>query len=73
MSNRIVKPTHLYKHLLRCIQQLPPESQAHYKHHVKQGFNSHSDETDDERIKQIVQRAVEDAAWVLQKYSEKKS
>ena len=32
-----------------------------------QGFEQHSDETDPERIRQIISRSVEDAAWVVKK------
>ena len=32
-----------------------------------QGFKSHSDEDDPERIKQIMERAIEDAEWVILK------
>jgi len=64
-------PLSLYKHLLRCCQQLPAEAQSYYKHYVKQGYNSHSDEIDQERIQQIIERAEEDAKWVLQKYAKK--
>ncbi|RUS85621.1 hypothetical protein EGW08_006633 [Elysia chlorotica] len=67
----IKSPASLYKHLLRCVQRLPPETQDHYKHHVRQGFKSHSDEDDPERIKQITERAMQDAEWVILKYSEK--
>jgi len=68
----ISRPLQLYKHLLRSVQKLPPEAQAYYKHYVKQGFNSHEDESDPERVKQIIDKAVEDASWVVQKYADKK-
>ena len=34
---------------------------------VRQGFNSHKDETDPERIEQIMSRAAEDAEWIVKK------
>lgn len=71
--SKITTPLQLYKHLLRCIQKLPPEAQSYYKHHVKQGYNSHSDEIDQERIEQIIERAQEDAQWILKKYAAKQS
>jgi len=71
--SKITGPISLYKHLLRCIRQLPPEAQSYYKHHVKQAYNSHSDENDQERIQQIIERAVDDSSWVLEKYSNKKN
>lgn len=32
-----------------------------------QGYNSHSDEDDPERIQMIIQRAITDADWILDK------
>ncbi|XP_022096326.1 LYR motif-containing protein 9-like [Acanthaster planci] len=63
----------LYKHLLRACQKLPTEAQSHYRHHVRQGFNSHADESDPNRIQQIITRALQDAEWVLNKYADKSS
>jgi hypothetical protein len=60
-------PVGLYRHLLRVIALLPKESQAYYKHHVRQGFKSHADEDDPQRIQQIISRAIEDAKWIAQK------
>ena len=34
---------------------------------VLKEFASHSDETDPERIEQIIRRALQDAEWVVQK------
>ena len=36
---------------------------------VLQSFSSHSDETDPERIKQIMFRALEDMEWLVKKVS----
>ena len=60
-------PVTLYRHLLRIVALLPKESQAYYKHHIRQGFKSHADEDDPERIQQIISRAMEDAKWIAQK------
>ncbi|KAK8381006.1 hypothetical protein O3P69_008138 [Scylla paramamosain] len=40
-------------------------------HRDKKGFIQHSDETDPERVKQIIARALEDGKWIVKKYSEK--
>jgi len=37
--------------------------------HRVQSFITHSDETDPDRIQQIIDRAVEDADWVVKKVS----
>ncbi|XP_059186588.1 LYR motif-containing protein 9 [Centropristis striata] len=66
-------PVQLYRHLLRCCRQLPsPAMQQHYRHAIRQGYNSHSDEDDQERIQMIIQRAIIDAEWILDKYTKKK-
>uniref|UniRef100_A0A8C9W6P9 LYR motif-containing protein 9 n=1 Tax=Scleropages formosus TaxID=113540 RepID=A0A8C9W6P9_SCLFO len=61
-------PAHLYRYLLRCCKLLPTAAmEQHYRHAVRQGFNSHSDEDDPERIQQIIKRAIDDADWILEK------
>ena len=61
----------LYKFLLRECKKLPKNAQDHYRYHVRQGFEQHAEETDPERIRQIIQRAIEDGKWVIAKYSKK--
>ncbi|XP_068173495.1 LYR motif-containing protein 9 [Antennarius striatus] len=62
-------PVQLYRYLLRCCRQLPtPAMQKHYRHAIRQSFNSHSDEDNPERIQMIIQRALGDAEWILDKY-----
>ncbi|KAM4567169.1 LYR motif-containing protein 9 [Odontesthes bonariensis] len=69
----IQTPVQLYRYLLRCCRQLPsPAMQQHYRHAIRQGYNSHSDENDPERIQMMIQRAVADAGWILDKYTKKK-
>eukprot|EP00057_Strongylocentrotus_purpuratus_P003500 XP_003726785.1 PREDICTED: LYR motif-containing protein 9 [Strongylocentrotus purpuratus] len=59
----------LYRYLMRTCEDLPEKPmQVHYKHYVRQGFHSHSDETDTERLKQIIDKAIEDSKWILEKY-----
>lgn len=66
-------PVQLYRLLLRCCRQLPTAAmQQHYRHAIRQGYVSHSDEDDPERIQMMIQRAVADAGWVLDKYNKKK-
>ncbi|XP_018556966.1 LYR motif-containing protein 9 isoform X1 [Lates calcarifer] len=64
----IQTPVQLYRYLLRCCRQLPTTTmQQHYRHAIRQGYNSHSDEDDPERIQMIIQRAIADADWILDK------
>uniref|UniRef100_A0A3P9GZ13 LYR motif-containing protein 9 n=1 Tax=Oryzias latipes TaxID=8090 RepID=A0A3P9GZ13_ORYLA len=58
----------LYRYLLRCCRQLPSAAmQQHYRHAIRQSYNSHSDEKDPERILLMINRAVADADWILEK------
>lgn len=69
----ISTPLYLYRHLIRRVKSLPSGVQDHYKHYIRQGFNSHADEKDPERIQQIIDRALQDAEWIIKKYSQKTS
>lgn len=62
-------PKQLYKFLLRECEKLPKEAQGFYKHSVKQSFKQHLIEPDEERIQQIMKKAVHDAEWIIKKYS----
>ncbi|XP_058268921.1 LYR motif-containing protein 9 [Hemibagrus wyckioides] len=65
-------PVQLYRYLLRCCRLLPSAAmQTHYRHTVRQSYNSHADEDDPERIRMIIQRAITDADWILNKYIKK--
>lgn len=37
-----------------------------------QSYKQHADESDPERIKEIIDRALEDAAWITEKYKNAK-
>lgn len=70
IAKSFTKPTSLYRHLLRECRQLPDNVQDYYKHYWRQQFNSHSDETDPERIQAIMDQAVKDMEWIRNKVSE---
>lgn len=59
----------LYKYLLRECKKLPADAGEFYKHSIKQSYKQHILETDPQRIKQIIERALEDASWVMKKYA----
>lgn len=73
MIRDIKTPVQLYRHLCRRVKELPPPVQDYYKHHIRQGFKTHSDETDPSRVQQIILRALDDAEWVVKKYSQQDS
>ncbi|XP_063061309.1 LYR motif-containing protein 9 [Engraulis encrasicolus] len=66
-------PVQLYRYLLRCCKLLPSTAmQQHYRHAVRQSFNSHADEDDAERVQLMIKRGIADADWILDKYTKKK-
>ncbi|XP_024938947.1 LYR motif-containing protein 9 isoform X2 [Cephus cinctus] len=67
-TSAIDSPKLLYKFLLRECQKLPHGAKEFYKHSIKQNFKQHVYEPDPERVKQIIQRALDDAKWIVQKY-----
>nr|CAH8825537.1 unnamed protein product [Trichobilharzia regenti] len=62
-------PLHLYAYLLRKIRLLPPHMQGHYKHEIRQHFNSHADENDPRRINEIMSKAIQDMDWIVKKHT----
>jgi len=71
MSHTACRPKALYKHLLRVCEKLPKDSIGFYKASVKREFDTHRDEVDEERIVQIMDRAIKDADWIVEKYCKK--
>lgn len=65
---KIGQPRELYKVLIRSLDRLPHPDSKFYKDSVRRGFSQHVDETDPERVRQIIERSVQDVKWVLQKY-----
>lgn len=64
----LMSPKLLYKFLLRECERLPKDAQWFYKHSIKQSFKQHVIEPDKERVRQIMEKAVRDAEWVVNKY-----
>lgn len=65
-------PAALYRYLLRRITMLPPDVSAFYRHRIRQEFKSHADETEQERIAQIIEKAVQDIEWIVKRYQKPK-
>ncbi|XP_076832589.1 LYR motif-containing protein 9 [Brachyhypopomus gauderio] len=71
-SELVRSPVQLYRYLLRCCKLLPSSRmQKHYRHAVRQSYNSHADEEDPERIRLIIHKAISDADWILAKYTKR--
>lgn len=45
------------------------KSRSYYRVHIRQNYTAHDDETDPERIVEIIEKAERDAAWVVEKVS----
>jgi len=58
----------LYKYLLKCCSLLPKSNQRHYRYLIRSNFESFRDETDQERINQLIEKSIEDSKWILNKY-----
>lgn len=67
--NQLTSPKGLYKSLLRKCDKLPKEAGGFYKKSVRKEFEQHRDEPDTDRVHQIMERAVKDADWILNKYT----
>lgn len=61
-------PQGLYKYLIRSCNKLPHDASKYYKESVRKEYEQHCEEDDPERIQQIMERAVKDAEWILNKY-----
>ncbi|CAG9114268.1 unnamed protein product [Plutella xylostella] len=61
----------LYRFLLRECEKLPPDACKHYKFSIKQSFKQHRFEPDSNRVKEIITKSIEDAKWVVNKYTKK--
>ena len=70
MSNviRITRPLSLYRYLLRQCNRLPPDVRDYYKYYWRQQMNQHLDETDVKRAQEIMDQAVRDMDWIINKY-----
>jgi hypothetical protein len=59
----------LYKTILRALQRFEdPNARNYYYHYARAHFIGHRDESDPERIHQIIERGKNDMKWILAKY-----
>ncbi|GAB9477625.1 Exonuclease 1 [Globisporangium polare] len=59
----------LYRRIVRESRRLEPDARQYYMRFARSGFIGHSDETDPERIQEIVARVEQDMEWILKKYT----
>jgi hypothetical protein len=72
ISNKhlIQTPIQLYKILYRIVRRIPGEDeQAYYYNYVRNQYRSHSDETEPDRVKFIIESSISKAEWLMKKYS----
>ena len=65
----VTNPRILYKYLHRQTELLPRLAAAHYKDSIRRGYGQHTEEDDPDRVKQIIEKAIQDAEWIVKKYS----
>ena len=58
-----------YRRGLRLLKQFPRGDRDYYHNFIRSSFVGHLDETDPERVKQILSRAELDLQWVCNKYN----
>lgn len=58
----------LYRHILRNIKKLPPETRDYYKEYAKNEFMYYRKENDPKFIELAIKKGYENVDWVLKKY-----
>ena len=58
-----------YRRGLRLLKQFPRGDRDYYHNFIRSSFVGHLDETDPDRVKQILSRAELDLQWVCKKYN----
>ena len=59
----------LYRHILRTVRDIPDKgAQSYYYNHANSHIRQHLDETDPERIKQLLDRGYHDVEWIRRKF-----
>eukprot|EP00884_Botryococcus_braunii_P022452 jgi/Botrbrau1/8891/Bobra.0148s0011.1 len=58
----------LFRELYRQTRSLPRSSWSYYRRYIRENFEAFSDETDPQRLRQLIQQARKDAGWVVAKY-----
>ena len=71
MATKINTSLKLYKFLIRETRKLPTDAGKFYKTQIKAGFQQHAEEDDPERLQQIIDRALQDADWIIKKVKTK--
>jgi len=71
MAKQVTTSRALYKFLLKETKKLPEDAAKFYSKQIRAGFEQHAGEDDQERLKQIISRSIEDADWVVKKYNKK--
>jgi len=62
----------LYKYLMRQTEKLPADAKVFYRSSIRREYQQHEEESDPERIQQIIQQTIKDADWIVNKYNKQK-
>jgi len=58
----------LYRLCLRSLRELPQEVRDYYRNNARQNFRNFSDETDVERVRELLEHGKRSINFVLDKY-----
>ncbi|TYZ65780.1 hypothetical protein PybrP1_009981 [[Pythium] brassicae (nom. inval.)] len=59
----------LFRRIVRESRRLEPDAREYYMRFARSGFIAHVDESEPERIREIVARVEQDMDWILNKYT----
>ncbi|GBG67851.1 hypothetical protein CBR_g972 [Chara braunii] len=58
----------LYRRIIRVSRRLPEDAVNYYRQYAKENFVTFMDESDPDRILDLIKRGVDHTKWVLRKY-----
>lgn len=58
-----------YRSVLRSVREMPKDQQWYYRHHCRGQIQSHSDETNIERLKHFIEIGLKSHIFLLKKYN----
>lgn len=68
-SSSILTTRALFKYLMRQTEKLPADAKLFYRGSIRREYRQHEEESEPERIQQIIQQTIKDAEWIVNKYS----
>ena len=66
-----LKSIKLLKECISTINKLPEDTKIYYHNYLRTNFDQYSNETDDERVEEIIENTSKQLEWIRQKYNVK--